>query len=248
MLPTSDAVARVSEEALTPELVLVDQHLDRSVRPLLTDPPDTLARIERDIRLRRIAALATSEELEVPKRDRTKGSRHVASRSLEILRHGPRTKLLVGALTSAALVAGLLLGVNVDFRGNPAGASDTEPAPTGDSVSVGPTRDSAREVPASGRRPDVKPTVRPSARESGARQFAWAPVPGASGYHVEFFRGSVQVYSGETRRPELALTSSWRFAGRSFRFTQGTYRWYAWPVVSGVRQSQATVQANLVIR
>ena len=80
------------------------------------------------------------------------------------------------------------------------------------------------------------------------RRFAWAPVAGATGYHVEFFRESTRIQSVDTTRPEYALPVTWVHGGRRHRLEPGAYRWYVWPIVSGLRQSRATVQADLLVR
>ncbi|HET9287322.1 MAG TPA: hypothetical protein VFO26_07185 [Gaiella sp.] len=79
------------------------------------------------------------------------------------------------------------------------------------------------------------------------RRFAWAPVEGAVGYHVELFRGADRVLAKETKEPVLELGQSWRHEGRVVRLTAGSYRWYVWPVSESGRATQAVVQAKLSI-
>ena len=86
-------------------------------------------------------------------------------------------------------------------------------------------------------------TTRAAAPEP--RRFAWAPVAGAIGYHVELFKGADRVLEKETTEPVLELGSTWRYAGRTNRLTSGSYRWYVWPVTKGGRSTQAVVQATL---
>ena len=82
---------------------------------------------------------------------------------------------------------------------------------------------------------------------AGARRFAWPPVAGATGYHVELFKGSALVFRNDTTKPEILIRSRWRFAGRLRRLEAGAYRWYVWPVVDGQRTAKAIVQAKLVV-
>jgi hypothetical protein len=95
--------------------------------------------------------------------------------------------------------------------------------------------------------------ARPSARTPspstgpGTRRFAWPPVAGASGYHVELFKGSALVFRNESSRPQILIPRRWRFDGRLRRLDPGEYRWYVWPVVDGRRRASALVQARLVV-
>ncbi len=77
------------------------------------------------------------------------------------------------------------------------------------------------------------------------RRFAWAPVAGAIGYHVELFKGTNRVLAKETTDPVLEIGQSWRYEGRTNRLTPGSYRWYVWPVTKGGRSTRAVVQATL---
>lgn len=79
------------------------------------------------------------------------------------------------------------------------------------------------------------------------RRFAWAPSPGASGYHVELFRGSALIFRAETNKPEVVIRRRWRLNGRDRRLEPGAYRWYVWPLVDGRRKAKAIVQAKVVV-
>ena len=87
----------------------------------------------------------------------------------------------------------------------------------------------------------------PAAAPPEPRRFAWAPVEGATGYHVELFRGNDRVLAEETKQPVLELGPSWRYEGRVVRLTAGDYRWYVWPVTKSGRATQAVVQAKLSV-
>jgi hypothetical protein len=79
------------------------------------------------------------------------------------------------------------------------------------------------------------------------RRFAWAPVDGAVGYHVELFRGNDRVLAKDTKEPVLELAPTWRYQGRTVTLTPGEYRWYVWPVTASGRGTQAVVQAKLTV-
>jgi hypothetical protein len=117
---------------------------------------------------------------------------------------------------------------SADSSASPVGVHDKSPAPAG------------------------KP--RPPARISGKatsrateRRFAWAPVQGASGYHVEFFRGATRVFAKETTRPLLNVPAAWTLEGTDQTLRPGTYGWYVWPIIGGRRQSRAIVQTTVSI-
>ena len=180
---------------------------------------------------------------------------------------GRRSAVLAGVVTAGALVTALLVGVRVDLRGSPAGADTTtneeRPAPSGPGpVQSGSTRQaptsSADETTSSvsappktksaSRSPRIKRTAPSRPKHTRApRHFVWAPVADASGYHVEFFRGSALVFSADTKSPEIAIPASWTLRGKRYTFEPGDYRWYVWPLRSGVRASAAIVQAKLAV-
>lgn len=93
--------------------------------------------------------------------------------------------------------------------------------------------------------PKKTPATTPAPAET--RRFAWAPVDGAVGYHVELFRGNDRVLARDTKQPVLELAPSWRYQGRTVTLTPGEYRWYVWPVTAGGRGTQAVVQAKLTV-
>jgi hypothetical protein len=95
--------------------------------------------------------------------------------------------------------------------------------------------------------PVPKPTTATPATAPETRRFAWAPVPGATGYHVELFKGADRVLAQETKQPVLELGSTWRYEGKTVRLSPGVYRWYVWPVTNSGRATQAVVQAKLTI-
>jgi hypothetical protein len=51
----------------------------------------------------------------------------------------------------------------------------------------------------------------------------------ASYYNVQLYRGSLKVLSAWPKKNALALHKKWKYRGRRYRMTKGTYRWYVWP-------------------
>ena len=113
-----------------------------------------------------------------------------------------------------------------DTEGSSPGADPGEAPDTSDPSSTTPSRPPASPAP---------------------QRFAWAPVPDASAYHVELYRGPTRVFASDTARPEITIPRAWTFEGRTYRLEAEEYRWYVWPVVSGRRSAQAVVQARLVV-
>ncbi|HWD76669.1 MAG TPA: hypothetical protein VG371_16155, partial [Solirubrobacteraceae bacterium] len=57
---------------------------------------------------------------------------------------------------------------------------------------------------------------------------SWTPVPKATYYNVQVFRGG-KVLSAWPKRARLQMTRTWRFGGQGRRLRRGMYRWYVWP-------------------
>ena len=56
----------------------------------------------------------------------------------------------------------------------------------------------------------------------------WQRVRGASYYHVQLFRGSKRILAAWPASRQLALPTTWKWAGHRYRLKPGKYRWYAW--------------------
>jgi len=112
-------------------------------------------------------------------------------------------------------------------------------------ASVKPKPKTTTPKPKAATTPPKKTAAAPAAAET--RRFAWAPVDGAVGYHVELFRGNDRVLAQDTKEPVLELAPSWRYEGRTVTLTPGEYRWYVWPVTASGRGTQAVVQAKLTV-
>jgi hypothetical protein len=232
-------------ELSSPELILVDDALAVRAREALVVPDDTLARLEHDVWLRRLTALEAANA-GATARD-ARGS-HSPSRPLR-RGHRRRTKTLAAGAVGASLMLALLLGVNVNLRGDPAGAdaSQVTAPPTSSQVTAPPASPPKVVRKRAGSAARETPPARSAAPSTAGRDFAWAPVAGASAYHVEFFRDNARIFAGDVTTPRLSLPATWKHADRLHRLEPGSYRWYVWPVVSGLRQAHATVQAELVV-
>jgi hypothetical protein len=56
----------------------------------------------------------------------------------------------------------------------------------------------------------------------------WTPVPGASYYNVQLFRGG-KILTAWTSQPQHRLKLRWRYRGRRYRLGPGEYHWIVWP-------------------
>jgi hypothetical protein len=112
--------------------------------------------------------------------------------------------------------------------------------PTTAKASASPriSRPSTQLKPARGRKTGM---------QAASRRFAWAPSHGASGYHIELFRGSALIFRAQMTKPEILIRRRWRFNGRDHQLEPGAYRWYVWPLVDGRRRAKAIVQAKLAV-
>ena len=65
-------------------------------------------------------------------------------------------------------------------------------------------------------------------RTAGVPVLRLPAIAGATYYHVQLFRRGTRILAAWPLRPQLALSASWKWAGRSYRLTPGRYRWFAW--------------------
>ncbi|HEU0057490.1 MAG TPA: hypothetical protein VFQ08_09540, partial [Gaiella sp.] len=84
-------------------------------------------------------------------------------------------------------------------------------------ASVKPKPKTTTARPKAAATPPKKTAAAPAPAET--RRFAWAPVDGAVGYHVELFRGNDRVLAKDTKEPVLELAPSWRYQGRTVTLT-----------------------------
>ena len=207
------------DDVTSPELALVDPHLNARARARLPDavPLEVFA-------ARAQPARGPALVFERPR---------VATRDMPVrtvARWGRRIRW-----TAVCAVVTVLVLLLVDL---PMGTGDRA---TGDGSPVSPPSFGTPASPAG----PAKQVHRPPAPKE--RRFAWAASPRASGYHVEFFRGGRRVFARDTANPEVVVPARWTYQGSMRSFHAGEYRWYVWPIVAGLRQSRAAVQATLNI-
>jgi hypothetical protein len=246
-------------ERVSPELVLVDPALAERARSQLADPEDTVARLEALAREAAVTAAARrlAEQDSLAGRERRTFPRRTLARRRSLTRRHP---VLVGGFATVTVTMALLLGMGADPGGTP--TAFTTPAVLQPPVTAAPETPPPAAAPATRPKatpatppPQAAPAKKPSGRRAktpatsrpAARPFAWAPSPGASGYHVELYRGAERVFAADTKKPAIEVPANWSFAGRSRSLSPGEYRWYVWPVVGGKRSETATVQASLTV-
>jgi hypothetical protein len=101
--------------------------------------------------------------------------------------------------------------------------------------------------------PSAAPPTGPPRQSIGlgattVRTLAWAPVPGATRYELQLYRGSKRVLIERTRSTRFTLPERWRHAGRVVRLEPGRYRWNVWALSSGGKlDPKPVVQAQILI-
>jgi hypothetical protein len=73
----------------------------------------------------------------------------------------------------------------------------------------------------------TKPTA--GARVTLPPLLAWRPVAKATYYNVQLYRNGQKILSIWPRTTSFHLQRSWRFDGRPYELTPGSYTWYVWP-------------------
>jgi hypothetical protein len=77
--------------------------------------------------------------------------------------------------------------------------------------------------------PAILISPRSGARVTNAPLLTWAPSTGASYYNVQLFRGGRKILSLWPGTSHVQLPKAWRFEGRKYTLSRGTYTWYVWP-------------------
>ena len=67
------------------------------------------------------------------------------------------------------------------------------------------------------------------ARLKKAPKLLWARNAEASYYNVQLFRGENKILSTWPVGPSLKLKRTWKYQGKRYTLTKGTYRWFVWP-------------------
>lgn len=221
-------------ELVSPELALVDPVLASRARIALPEPPDSLVHVRSGW-----IAVASRGPAEAPAIPPAADW----APAPEAGRHGLRSLGAIAVVAVVSIAVLLLLDARVEVGRPPA-------SPERRAVSQGPASGPDRLSDQSGPQPAIASSPKTAQRGSMQvpRRFAWAPDDRATGYHVEFFRGSVRIFVRDVTRPEITLPSGWTFRGSRSSLESGEYRWYVWPLVSGQRLPSAIVQAKLVVR
>jgi hypothetical protein len=230
-------------DVVSPELVLVDESLARHARARLEPPRDTLATVVSPPRL--------SVERDVRSAFEPSGRTPVPARRRVSLASGLVVRGMVGVGVAVVLVgSALLLSENVREPESAPVETGTDRARLSSTAvtvpPVAPTDATPAQRPGKPREQGVSSPPQRRGGASGER-FAWAPVDGATGYHVELFSGSSLVFATETRDAQMVLPRTWTYRGERHRLRPGEYQWLVWAKDGAVRRSRAVVQAQLVV-
>jgi hypothetical protein len=145
-------------------------------------------------------------------------------------------RLAIAAILIAVVVAALLA---VELT-RPAPA--VEEVPAGEAAADAPVRSAAASRGSH--------LLRHVAGHGPLREFAWAPVRGAAAYRFALARGTAEILSARTPEARIAIPHSWRYDGRAYRLTPGTYRWVVRPAFrshGGIRYGSPVVSSRLTV-
>jgi hypothetical protein len=243
-------------DLVSPELALVDPVLAATVRRRLPERADTLSRlVSAETRL---PALRLHANPAPPRVSRNVAASGMATFALDWaaalselrLRRSTIAKFAVAALVVTVTIAAVLEERTMRPQQGAPSAAVAERIPTSAASESG----FAESHTTTGAAPPSQPAktsrqrVKKGAEQAlSPRRFAWAPFARASGYRVEFYRGSELIFGAGTRQAQIAIPATWKSGGRVHRLEPGEYRWYVWPIVDQRRASSAIVQAKLAV-
>jgi hypothetical protein len=72
-------------------------------------------------------------------------------------------------------------------------------------------------------------TPKPGTKVQRPPLLRWVPVPGATYFNVQLFRGKTKLFSAWPTRARLQLTRTWTYDKLRRTLAAGTYTWYVWP-------------------
>ena len=247
-------------DLVSPELALVDPVLAATVRRRLPERADTLSRLA-SAGTRPSPLLHTNPALprvgQVPVSTSVTDSRMAtfaldwpAALSESRLRRSTIAKFAVAAMVVTVTIAAVVEERTMGPQQRAPSSAVAERIPTSAASEPG----FAESHTTTGAAPPSQPAktsrqqVKKGAEQTySSRRFAWAPFAGASGYRVEFYRGSELIFGAGTRQAQIAIPATWKSSGRVQRLEPGEYRWYVWPIVDQRRASSAIVQAKLAV-
>ena len=58
---------------------------------------------------------------------------------------------------------------------------------------------------------------------------AWRAVAKATYYNVQLYRDGQKILTAWPLDTSFRLQRSWRFDGRNYKLSPGSYRWHVWP-------------------
>jgi hypothetical protein len=231
-------------DPVSPELALVDPELARRERAQLPLPPPPARREPHPPDTARASGRPSVPTAPLPPQPEPPRQRS----------RGRRVARRVAAMTAlAAIGAAGIAAASVARHGEqpelgaPAAQVPSADTPAAPRRARQPTRSGARATTtraaagatrtraATGTQPP--PTPPPAATQTTAapappprtgpepRTFAWLPVPRATHYRVEFYRGPTRILVAFPARPRLVVPGRWKYRGRVLSFSAGTYRW-----------------------
>ena len=184
-----------------------------------------------DLELRKRLAMQDDEVGAAPQPSIRSSSRREAG-LIEAQRAHRRARVVVAFVAAALTVVGVAVAVARTHGRAPARS------PTGSTAASVSSSTTVTTPAASG-----KKTLNAPDGPSG-RDFAWAPVNGATTYEVAILRNGTVVFSATTTAARVHVPAHWERGGRALTLSAGNYHWYVWPIL---RQGSHTTRGSAVV-
>lgn len=227
-----------ADQALSPELALVDAELARWARERLPYP--TL--YARDASEARVAPHSVSVADVAPDRA---AFGDVPAASME----RPRRRALVWALISGALFGAAAVGGWSEIRHVRRDATST-PSVAGVAVAPRVLSNQSTAAPKPTQPARTTRTTR-SAPGPPAKRFVWVRNTRASYYKVQFFRNGTKILETRVSQPVLLLPGHWTYRGHRYTLSPGRYTWIVRPGfgrMSKANLGEPIVRSSLVVK